>query len=69
MKDREKKTPDPEMARRICREAFKRGLFVLNMGSYGGRALRIAPPLVITETQVDQALKILEKSIRAAQGL
>ena len=69
VKDREKKTPAPEMARRICREAFNRGLFVLNMGSYGGRALRVAPPLIITESQVDQAVNILEESMRAAQGL
>ena len=69
VKDREKKTPDPEMAGRICGEAFKRGLFVLNMGSYGGKALRIAPPLIITEEQVDKSIEILDESMRGAQGL
>jgi 4-aminobutyrate aminotransferase len=69
VKNREKKTPDPEMASRICGEAFKRGLFVLNMGSYGGKALRIAPPLIINEEQVDKSLEILEESMRVAQGL
>jgi 4-aminobutyrate aminotransferase-like enzyme len=69
VKDREKKTPDPEVAGKICREAFKRGLFVLNMGSYGGKALRIAPPLIITRDQVDKSIEILSESMRAAQCL
>jgi 4-aminobutyrate aminotransferase-like enzyme len=41
----------------------------MNMGSYGGRALRIAPPLIITEEQIDKSIGILGKSMRAAQGL
>jgi 4-aminobutyrate aminotransferase len=69
VKDRQMKTPDPEMADKVCHEAFKRGLFVMNMGSYGGRALRIAPPLIITEEQIDKSIGILGKSMRAAQGL
>ena len=69
VKDRQNKTPDPEMAGKVCREAFKRGLFVMNMGSYGGRALRIAPPLIITREQVDKSIEILGESMRAAQGL
>jgi len=69
VKNREKKTSDPEMADRICREAFKRGLFVLNMGSFGGKALRVAPPLIITQEQVDKSIEILDESMRTAQGL
>lgn len=65
VKDRKTKVADPDLANNICREAFKRGLFVLNMGSYGGRALRIAPPLIITEEQVDIAIELLDESIRA----
>jgi 4-aminobutyrate aminotransferase len=68
VKDREAKTPAPELASAICREAFKRGLFVLSMGSYGGRALRIAPPLIITKEQVDTVIEILDTSMKAAQG-
>lgn len=65
VKDRKRKTADPEIASNICVEAFKRGLFILNMGSYGGRALRIAPPLIITKDQIDTAVEILDDSIRA----
>jgi 4-aminobutyrate aminotransferase len=64
VKDRKSKIADPEMANKICAEAFKRGLFILNMGSYGGKALRIAPPLVITREQVDTAVEVLDESFR-----
>lgn len=63
VKDREKKTPDPEAANMICAEAFKQGVYTLNMGSYGGRAIRVAPPLIITEEQADTAIEILDESI------
>ena len=65
VKDRESKTPDPVMAGKICLEAFKRGVFILNMGSYGGKALRIAPPLIITREQVDTVVELLDESLRA----
>lgn len=68
VKDRGKKTPAPELANKICAEAFKRGIFVLNMGSYGGRALRIAPPLIITSEQVDTVVELLDESMKTAQG-
>jgi 4-aminobutyrate aminotransferase-like enzyme len=66
VKDRVAKTPAPETANMICREAFKRGLFVLNMGSYGGKALRVAPPLIITREQADTVIELLDESMKAA---
>ncbi|MCW4012455.1 MAG: aspartate aminotransferase family protein [Candidatus Bathyarchaeota archaeon] len=68
VKDRDAKTPAPELAGLICREAFKRGLFILNMGSYGGRAIRVAPPLIITPEQVDTAVEVLDESMKATTG-
>jgi len=68
VKDRDAKTPAPELANTICREAFKRGLFIMNMGSYGGRAIRVAPPLIITPEQVDVAVEVLDESMKAATG-
>jgi 4-aminobutyrate aminotransferase-like enzyme len=38
------------------------------MGSYGGRALRIAPPLIITEEQADTVIELLDESMKAAHG-
>ncbi len=63
IKDRERKIPDPEAANAICSEAFKRGIYTLNMGSYGGRAIRVAPPLIINQEQADTAIDLLEESI------
>jgi 4-aminobutyrate aminotransferase len=68
VKNRESKIPAPLLANTICKEAFKRGLFLLNMGSYGGKALRIAPPLIITKEQIDTVIEILEESMKVAQG-
>jgi 4-aminobutyrate aminotransferase len=63
VKERERKIPDPEAANAICSEAFKRGIYTLNMGSYGGRAIRVAPPLIIDQEQADTAVDLLEESI------
>ena len=65
--NREKKTPDPKAANEICIEAFRRGVYLLNMGSYGGRALRVAPPLIINDEQADTAIEILDKSIEKVE--
>ena len=68
VKDSKSKKPDPELADSICREAFKRGLFLLNMGSYGGRALRVAPPLIITREQIDTVVELLDESMKVAKS-
>jgi 4-aminobutyrate aminotransferase-like enzyme len=66
--DRDSKTPAPEQANAICEEAFKRGVFLLNMGSYGSRSLRIAPPLVIDKNEADLALEIIDESISVVEN-
>jgi 4-aminobutyrate aminotransferase len=68
VKDRAKKTPDPKAADAICAEAFRRGVYTLNMGSYGGRALRVAPPLIITEKQIDTCIEILGEAIEKIEN-
>jgi len=67
VKDRGKKTPDPATANAICAEAFKRGVFTLNMGSYGGRAIRVAPPLIVTEEQLDTVVEVIDESIKRVE--
>jgi 4-aminobutyrate aminotransferase len=67
VKDRAKKTPDPKTASAICAEAFKRGVFTLNMGSYGGKAIRVAPPLIVTEEQLDKIVEVLDASMSAVE--
>ena len=55
--------PAPDMADDICQRCFKKGLWTIRMGAYGTGVLRIAPPLVTTQKQMDVALEILEASI------
>ncbi|TEU12507.1 aminotransferase class III-fold pyridoxal phosphate-dependent enzyme, partial [Candidatus Bathyarchaeota archaeon] len=63
VKDKETKKPGVEEAEKICAEAFQKGLYLVNMGSFGTRALRVAPPLIINREQADSSLEILESSI------
>ncbi len=63
-----KKTPDPAMANVICAEAFRRGVYTLNMGSYGGKAIRIAPPLIVTEEQLNTIVGVLDESMKTAEA-
>ncbi len=61
------RTPDADLANRVIAGALERKLIVLSAGSYGNVS-RIIPPLVTTADEVDQALSILEDSLRAAGG-
>lgn len=64
VKDRTKKTPAVEEARKIrdfCREM---GLLI-GLGGVKGCVLRIQPPLVIGKEQIDRALDILEEAIKS----
>ena len=61
------RTPDADLTKRVIAGALERKLIVLSAGSYGNVS-RIIPPLVTTSDEVDQALTILEDSLRAAGG-
>jgi len=63
VKDKETKEPGVEEAEKVTAEAFQRGLYLVNMGAFGTRALRVAPPLIINKEQADASLEILESSI------
>lgn len=57
----EKKRPDAENAKRVMELTKSNGLLVGKGGTYGN-VLRISPPLNVSKTQVDQALKALDQS-------
>ena len=63
VKDRETKEPGVEEAQKVTDKAFQRGLYLVNMGAFGTRALRVAPPLIINREQADSSLEILESAI------
>jgi len=56
--------PRPDLAKQLLHEAFERKLLLLSCGTYG-QAVRIIPPLVTTEEEIDQSLDILRESLAA----
>jgi 4-aminobutyrate aminotransferase len=59
--------PNPDMANRVREEALKRNLILLTCGVYGN-VIRFLAPLTIQDNVFDEALDILEDSIRAARA-
>lgn len=60
VKDQQTKEPDEKLRDRIVDNAFLRGLLLLGCGK---STIRIAPPLCVTKTEVDEAMAIFEESI------
>jgi 4-aminobutyrate aminotransferase-like enzyme len=65
VKDREKKTPAIEECQKIAAEALEQGVLFGTSRYHGmGNVLKIKPPAVITEEQVNQVLEVLEKLLK-----
>jgi 4-aminobutyrate aminotransferase-like enzyme len=65
VRDRESRAPAPDLAKAVQGELRKRGVLVSVTGVHGC-VLRLTPPLVITEAQVELALRQLELSLAGA---
>ena len=61
-KDAERHVPDPELPKALVSKAAEQGLILLSCGMYGN-VIRILVPLTATDSQVDEGLSILEKSL------
>lgn len=59
--------PDPAAAAAVLEEARERGLLIGKGGLYGN-ALRIAPPLTLTEEEAKEGLDILLATVEAVAG-
>jgi 4-aminobutyrate aminotransferase len=57
VKDRHTREPAPELLKNLVLAAFQRGLLLLGAGK---STLRLAPPLVVDEQDVDTALTIID---------
>ncbi|WP_433336950.1 aspartate aminotransferase family protein [Spirillospora sp. CA-294931] len=57
--------PDPERAVRAHRESAERGLLLLTCGAFGN-TVRMIPPLVVDETQIDDALVLWAEAVAKA---
>jgi len=61
------KEPYPEGVKEVRRIALDKGLIVISCGTFGN-VLRLIPPLVITEEEMNKALDILEEAIKEVNG-
>jgi 4-aminobutyrate aminotransferase-like enzyme len=62
VKDRGTKEPDAQATNRLLDATRKRGLLVGKGGTYAN-CLRIAPPMIVSRGQVDDALRILGEAL------
>ena len=60
--DGEELTPRPDLAKGLLHEAFERKLLLLSCGTYG-QVVRIIPPLVTTDEEVEQAVRLIGESL------
>jgi 4-aminobutyrate aminotransferase len=60
-------TPSVTLASRVLEETRERGLLV-GKGGLHNNVIRLAPPMTLTDDEVDEALAILEAAIAAAEG-
>ncbi|MGZ6141687.1 MAG: aspartate aminotransferase family protein [Myxococcales bacterium] len=67
VKDRGSKEPDPQAANRLMEATKKRGLLVGKGGLYGN-TMRIAPPMTVAKSQVDDALRLLGEALAEASA-
>jgi 4-aminobutyrate aminotransferase-like enzyme len=58
------RTPAAEATLRLFEETKKRGLLIGRGGLYNN-VLRVAPPLVVTKSDIEEGLKILDESFAA----
>jgi 4-aminobutyrate aminotransferase len=58
--DRQTKEPAPPRVKALVESAFRRGLLLLGCGP---SAVRVAPPLLVDEEDVDTALRILDECL------
>jgi 4-aminobutyrate aminotransferase len=63
VKDRASRQHDPDASHRLVEAAFQRGLLLLGAGK---SVVRLAPPLVIDEQDIDTGLGIIEEALQVA---
>ncbi len=57
-------TPRPDLAKALLAESMARNLLLLSCGTYG-QAVRIIPPLVTTDDEVEMAVRVIGESLDA----
>ena len=67
VKDRVTKTPAKEETNAVTQNAYERGLITITAGTYGN-VLRTLMPLVISDSELDEGLNVLETALAAVSG-
>lgn len=67
VKSRESKEPAKELTSKVLAEALKRGLLLLNAGTYGN-VIRVLVPLTVEDAVLDEGLDVMEAALKAALG-
>jgi 4-aminobutyrate aminotransferase len=61
------KQPNPQAVQTVLEECLGRGLLLYSAGLYS-HVIRIFPPLIVNQAQVDEALQILDESLAAVMA-
>jgi 4-aminobutyrate aminotransferase len=64
VKDRKTKIPAEALCNRLVELAFERGLILLSCGK---STIRVAPPLCISTSEIEDGLKIFEEALTLAE--
>jgi 4-aminobutyrate aminotransferase / (S)-3-amino-2-methylpropionate transaminase / 5-aminovalerate transaminase len=67
VEDRETKAPSSDLASAVVEAAAERGLLLLKSGIYSN-CIRVLTPLVITDSELDEALGVWEQALEASLG-
>lgn len=62
--DRETKEPAHDLTERVVELGYERGLLMLSCGK---SVIRIAPPLALTRSEMDEGLKMFEDAVTVAE--
>lgn len=63
VKDRGTREPFPEATKQLIKHCYENGVVMLSAGTYGN-VIRLLMPLVIEQTQLDEALGVIESGLR-----
>jgi 4-aminobutyrate aminotransferase/(S)-3-amino-2-methylpropionate transaminase len=65
VKDKDTKEPYPELALQIIKDAVAHGIILIRAGLYSN-CIRLLPPIVMSNDQLEEGLQVLEDAIARA---
>ena len=65
--NRNERTPDPDVTLEIIRDAVAHGLLMIRAGLFSN-CIRLLPPVVMTDAQLQEGLAVLEAAIARAHN-